>query len=182
MLVFIAGGTLIYSGLGGTEAVLEQALAYSDVLFWGVISMWLANSLAAIVRATGTCRSRRNILLPVRLSRSPPRCSCAGLGSISQTGHCRGSLGDRHRPWRRRCSTSLFPDDEMRRATSQVYWHTRQAGTHGCHPQSGCPVFDKLVLLARRHHHYYSLHDPVRCRCAGRIRRRITARIFSSSR
>lgn len=53
MLVFIAGGTLIYSGLGGTEAVLEQALAYSDVLFWGVISMWLANSLAAIVRATG---------------------------------------------------------------------------------------------------------------------------------
>lgn len=52
-LVFLIGGTAIYSALGGTDAVLTEALAYSDVLFWGVASMWLANALAAIVRATG---------------------------------------------------------------------------------------------------------------------------------
>ena len=52
-LVFLGGGQLIYSALGGSGAVLEQALAYSDVLFLGCVTVWLANCLAAIVRATG---------------------------------------------------------------------------------------------------------------------------------
>jgi putative MATE family efflux protein len=52
-LVFLIGGTAIYGALGGTKTVLTEALAYSDILFWGVVSMWLANALAAIVRATG---------------------------------------------------------------------------------------------------------------------------------
>lgn len=52
-LVFLLGGRRIYGLLGGSGAVLEQALAYSDVLFLGCISMWVANALAAIVRATG---------------------------------------------------------------------------------------------------------------------------------
>ncbi len=52
-LIFLCGGRGIYGLLGGQGPVLEQALAYSDVLFLGCISMWLANALAAIVRATG---------------------------------------------------------------------------------------------------------------------------------
>ncbi|MEI6099808.1 MAG: MATE family efflux transporter [Alphaproteobacteria bacterium] len=52
-LVFLLGGSRIYRLLGGSGAVLEQALAYSDVLFLGCFSMWVANALAAIVRATG---------------------------------------------------------------------------------------------------------------------------------
>lgn len=52
-LVFVSGGRLIYSSLGGSGAVLDRALAYSDVLFLGCFSTWLANGLAAIVRATG---------------------------------------------------------------------------------------------------------------------------------
>lgn len=52
-LIFLSAGSLIYSSLGGSGAVLVQALAYSDVLFFGCVSMWLANSLAGIVRATG---------------------------------------------------------------------------------------------------------------------------------
>lgn len=51
--VFLLGGRWIYSMLGGSGAVLDQALAYSNVLFAGVVSMWLANAMAAIVRATG---------------------------------------------------------------------------------------------------------------------------------
>ena len=51
--VFLFGGRWIYSLLGGSGAVLAEALAYSDVLFLGCVSVWLANILAAIVRATG---------------------------------------------------------------------------------------------------------------------------------
>ena len=52
-LFFLLGGRTIYGLLGWSGEVLEQALAYSNVLFLGCISMWLANGLAAIVRATG---------------------------------------------------------------------------------------------------------------------------------
>jgi putative MATE family efflux protein len=52
-LIFLLGGRLIYGAFGGSGAVLEQALAYPDVLFLGCVSMWVANALAAIVRATG---------------------------------------------------------------------------------------------------------------------------------
>ena len=52
-LIFLVGGSWIYGLLGGSGAVLAQALAYSDLLFLGCVSIWLANVLAAIVRATG---------------------------------------------------------------------------------------------------------------------------------
>jgi putative MATE family efflux protein len=55
-LLFLIGGRSIYTALGGSGAVLEQALAYSNVLFAGCVTMWLANSCAAIVRATGNMK------------------------------------------------------------------------------------------------------------------------------
>ena len=51
--VFLSAGHLIYSFLGGRGAVLEQTLAYSNSLFWGCTSIWVANTLAGITRATG---------------------------------------------------------------------------------------------------------------------------------
>ena len=51
--IFLGGGRVIYSLLGGRGPVLEQALAYSNMLFAGCLSLWLTNALAAIVRATG---------------------------------------------------------------------------------------------------------------------------------
>ena len=52
-VVFLGAGQVIYSFLGGRSTVLEQTLAYSDSLFWGCTSIWLANTLAGITRATG---------------------------------------------------------------------------------------------------------------------------------
>jgi putative MATE family efflux protein len=52
-VIFLSAGQLIYSFLGGQGMVLEQTLAYSDSLFWGCTSIWLANTLAGITRATG---------------------------------------------------------------------------------------------------------------------------------
>ncbi|OCJ66310.1 MATE family efflux transporter [Agrobacterium tumefaciens] len=55
MLLF---GRPIYQALGGEGAELEAALVYSDVVFSGMISVWLMNGLASIVRGTG------NMLFP----------------------------------------------------------------------------------------------------------------------
>src|SRR6185503_5849210 len=53
MLAF--GGTF-YTLLGGRDGVLEQAMAYSQVLFSGAIAIWLVNTLASVVRGTGDMR------------------------------------------------------------------------------------------------------------------------------
>ncbi|NSL21671.1 MATE family efflux transporter [Agrobacterium tumefaciens] len=55
MLLF---GRPIYQALGGEGAELEAALIYSNVVFSGMIFVWLMNGLASIVRGTG------NMLFP----------------------------------------------------------------------------------------------------------------------
>jgi putative MATE family efflux protein len=52
-LAVVAGGPWLYSALGGRGAVLEAALTYSNVMFSGVILLWLFNTLANILRGTG---------------------------------------------------------------------------------------------------------------------------------
>ena len=61
--IFLGGGRAIYSLLGGRGIVLEQALAYSNVLFAGCVSLWLSNALASIVRATGNMAVAAQCLL-----------------------------------------------------------------------------------------------------------------------
>ncbi len=46
-------GPLLYQLMGGQGAVLSAALAYSNVVFSGVISIWALNILANVVRGTG---------------------------------------------------------------------------------------------------------------------------------
>jgi putative MATE family efflux protein len=55
-LVFLAFGHGIFSLLGGKGAVLDQALAYSNVFFAGGVLIWLANISSSIVRACGHMR------------------------------------------------------------------------------------------------------------------------------
>ena len=50
----LAFGPSLYRALGGTEGALAQALAYSNVLFAGALAVWALNTLASIVRGTGT--------------------------------------------------------------------------------------------------------------------------------
>ena len=51
--IFLSAGRYIYSFLGGSGAVLEQTIAYSNYLFAGSTAIWIANTLAGITRATG---------------------------------------------------------------------------------------------------------------------------------
>jgi putative MATE family efflux protein len=51
--LMLAGGAAIYRLLGGRDAPLGEALAYSNLLFAGAASVWFANTFASILRGTG---------------------------------------------------------------------------------------------------------------------------------
>ena len=51
MMMWLAGP--IYRALGGQGEVLAHALAYSNVLFAGSVLVWLANTLASVLRGGG---------------------------------------------------------------------------------------------------------------------------------
>jgi putative MATE family efflux protein len=54
----LAFGPSLYRTLGGQGASLDAALRYSNVVFAGVILLWVMNGLASIIRGTG------NMLVP----------------------------------------------------------------------------------------------------------------------
>ncbi len=49
----IATGPWLYSAMGGRNGSLAVALTYSNIVFAGVILIWLFNTLANIIRGTG---------------------------------------------------------------------------------------------------------------------------------
>ncbi|MGE8658067.1 MAG: MATE family efflux transporter [Achromobacter sp.] len=55
LLVF---GPWLYRTLGADGATLDAALAYSNVIFGGIVLMWLMNAFASVIRGTG------NMLVP----------------------------------------------------------------------------------------------------------------------
>ena len=56
--LLLALGEALYALLGGRGEALAQALAYSHVLFAGAVLVWLANTLASVLRGSG------NTLIP----------------------------------------------------------------------------------------------------------------------
>jgi putative MATE family efflux protein len=50
----LASGPALYSAMGGAGASLDTALVYSRVVFGGAVIYWVFNTLASIVRGTGT--------------------------------------------------------------------------------------------------------------------------------
>jgi len=52
-LLLLGLGRGLYGLLGGRDATLDQALAYSHMLFGGAVLVWLANTLASLLRGSG---------------------------------------------------------------------------------------------------------------------------------
>jgi len=52
-LLLLGFGRGLYGLLGGRGAALEHALAYSHVLFGGAVLVWIANTLASLLRGSG---------------------------------------------------------------------------------------------------------------------------------
>jgi len=63
--IFQLFGPAIYSLLGGRGGVLAEALAYSNVVFFGAPGIWLANTFASILRGTGNMVVPSKVLLAV---------------------------------------------------------------------------------------------------------------------
>ena len=57
-ILVIAFGPWLYTVLGGRGAERDAALTYSNVVFSGLVLLWLMNGLASVVRGTG------NMLVP----------------------------------------------------------------------------------------------------------------------
>lgn len=54
--LFLLLGPAMYTLLGAKGEVLRQATLYSNTLFAGIVSVWLTNSLASVMRGTGNMR------------------------------------------------------------------------------------------------------------------------------
>ena len=52
-ILLLAFGRPVYALLGGRGAALEAALAYSNIIFSGAATVWLANTLASVLRGSG---------------------------------------------------------------------------------------------------------------------------------
>jgi putative MATE family efflux protein len=65
-LVFSAtvllGGRALYAAMGGSGASLDAAVTYSNVVFAGMVLIWVFNALSNVVRGTG------NMLVPALIS------------------------------------------------------------------------------------------------------------------
>jgi putative MATE family efflux protein len=57
-LLILLLGPAIYALLGGTDETLANAVSYSNVVFAGAITVWMANTLSSVLRGTG------NMLVP----------------------------------------------------------------------------------------------------------------------
>ena len=55
-VVMLTLGPTLFALLGGQGRVLEEATAYSNVLFIGAIGVWLTNTLASVLRGTGNMK------------------------------------------------------------------------------------------------------------------------------
>jgi putative MATE family efflux protein len=54
--IFLIFGAPIFRALGGSGAVLGEALAYADIALTAAVLTWLLNTFASIVRGTGNMR------------------------------------------------------------------------------------------------------------------------------
>ncbi len=66
--LFLLFGMPIYSMLGGDGVVLTEALAYSNIVFFGAIGVWMTNTLASIIRGGGDMKTPSITLLIVAVS------------------------------------------------------------------------------------------------------------------
>ena len=74
ILVLLCGPAL-YRLLGGQGESLENAVRYSNVVFAGAITVWIANTLSSVLRGTGdsaVIKKRVPIAIPAAPNASAP--------------------------------------------------------------------------------------------------------------
>lgn len=70
-VVFVGFGRTIYGALGGSGAALDRAEAFATVLFLGCFAVWIANSMASVLRGTGDMKTPGYALVATALLQIP---------------------------------------------------------------------------------------------------------------
>ena len=65
--LMLAFGPALYAALGGRDAALAQAVAYSNVAFLGAPGLWMLNTFASVIRGSGNMRVPSATLLVVAI-------------------------------------------------------------------------------------------------------------------
>ena len=103
-LLLELGGPALYRAMGGHDAALDAAVAYSRVLFGGALAYWLFNTLGSVIRGTGNMALPASVMVGsgvVYLVLSPalilgwgplPRLGIAGAAAASVASFTLGSL------------------------------------------------------------------------------------------
>jgi putative MATE family efflux protein len=91
--VMLAFGREIYTALGGRDASLEAALAYSNAVFLGNIFLWLMNGLASVIRGSGNMLTPALVILAGALLLAPVSAALIfGFGPVPALGVAGGAL------------------------------------------------------------------------------------------
>ena len=64
-------GPALYRALGGSPDTLPHALAYSNIVFAGAVTVWLANTLSSVLRGTGNMHTPAFALIGAALIHLP---------------------------------------------------------------------------------------------------------------
>ncbi len=56
MAVMLVFGPALFAALGGQGEALQQAMAYSNVAFFGSVFVWLVNTLSSVIRGSGNMK------------------------------------------------------------------------------------------------------------------------------
>ena len=59
----LAFGPQLYRAMGGRDAALDAALAYSNIVFGGAVFAWLMNSFASMLRGSGDMKTPARVLV-----------------------------------------------------------------------------------------------------------------------
>jgi putative MATE family efflux protein len=91
---FIIFGKNFYSLLGGRGDVLDEATAFSNVLFLGAVGVWVMNALASVVRGTGNMHLSALVILVSSLVQIIVGGVCGlGLGPVPRLGLAGVAIG-----------------------------------------------------------------------------------------
>ena len=83
----LIGGRALYSAMGGSGAALDAALTYSNIVFAGMVLIWLFNALANIIRGTGNMAVPAGVSIGLTLVLVPlSPCLIFGWGPFPRLG------------------------------------------------------------------------------------------------
>lgn len=83
ILVF---GAWIYGVLGGKGETLDHALRYSDIVFGGAITVWIANTLSSVLRGSGNMLTPAITLIAAAVVHLPLSATLVGRIGIAGAG------------------------------------------------------------------------------------------------